>query len=711
MNDELDIRALLGTVKRQAKLIVTIVSLIVVLAAIIGFSITPKYQATSLMYVDTAKTSLLEDNIAFSNNSTDNTKVTSEVEIIKSDGVILDLIDSMALVSDNEFGVKLGRLQKVLTAIGLSSNAAPSGSAGLASVIGNVQDAITVQRRGLTYIISISAKSSDPEKAALLANGLSKSYIERQLKSKISNIEISLGAVQNQVREIEGNVLATQKNLDDFIATNLDRIAQANSGTSLVELQANLADLRQQKIQADSQRSLISKGLGGGVWLSDVSGLKSEALRELESQRAQITGRISSEAYDSLSLIDLREQLAGIQGEIVKESEVILDGINQTIASVDNSIVEFQSQLNSTVLSGDIVLPDEIGSQLYRLSQQSKNTNTQYQTLLAKAQELEAESLLQIADSRVISPAIAPNSPVSPNLKLILAGAGLFALGLGVAVAFILENYIGGFTSAAQVEAITKIRGATSVRKLTGPKAATKSISELVIKEPLSMFAESIRRIRTAMQIALQNQTKVGDAEAAGTVIMVSSSLPAEGKSSTALSLARTLAFSGAKTIIIDCDVRKPSIAVQLGVTSEKGLSKLFSNKVTSKSLAENVVVDNLSNLHTVLGYRNELKDVQFMLGFQPFEAIIEAAKKEYEFVILDTPPIGPVADALTLTAYSDVVLFVVRWAKTSQRSVLESLKLVGGMAPNVPVLTVLNQVEGDTDQSYTRYSGYYSDF
>lgn len=711
MNDELDIRALFGTVKRQAKLITTIVLIIVAIAAVIGFSLTPKYQATTLLYVDTAKTSLLEDNSGYTNSSTDNTKVSSEVEIVKSDGVILDLIDKMNLVSDDEFGVKLGRLGKLLTAVGLSDNKLTSGSSGLASVISNVKDAVSVQRRGLTYIIAISATSNDSEKAALLANELSKSYIERQLGSKVSNIQISLGAVQRQVQEIEGNVLVTQENLNDFIAGNLDRIAQANSGTSLVDLQASLVDLRQQKLQADSQKSWILKGLGGGVWLSDVSGLKSEALRELESQRAQITGRISQETNDSLSLVDLRRQLASIQSEIVKESDVILGGINQTIANVDNSITEFQAQLNSRVLSGDIVLPDDIGAQLYRLSQDTKNTNTQYQTLLAKAQELEAESLLQIADSRVISQAIEPNSPVSPNIKLILAAAGLFALGLGLAVAFVLENYIGGFVSADQVEAITKIQVASSVRKLTGASVSTNSVSEIVINEPLSIFAESIRKMRTAMQIALQNRTGIRKAEDQGLVVMISSAVPAEGKSSTALSLARTLAFSGARTIIIDCDVRKPSIATQLGVSSEKGLSNLFLNKVSPASLAENVVVDNLSNLHTVLGYRNELKDVQFMLGFQPFEAIIEAAKKEYDFVILDTPPIGPVADALTLAAYSDVVLFVIRWAKTSQRSVLESLKLIGGMAPDVPVLTVLNQIEGDADRSLTKYSGYYSDF
>lgn len=716
MHNDLDIRSLLGTFRRQAKLIATIVLIIVAMATIVCFSLPPKFQATTLLYIDTATAGLLDDNARYTSNTADHSKVSSEVEIVKSDGVLLDLIEKMNLLSDDEFGVKPGRVETLLAAIGLSNYARlseyRSGSVPreLATVIENLNDAVSVQRRGLTYIIAISAVSREPEKAALLANELSKSYIDRQLKSKINSIEASLKAVRMQVQDVEGNVLATQKNLNDFMAVNLDRIAQVNRGTTLEDIQTRLAVLQQQKVQSIIQRSGVLKGLGGGVWVSDISGLKSVALKELEAQRAQITGQISIDTNDPKSILNLRSQLINIQSQIVKESEVILNGINQTIVNVDKSINEFQSQLNNKMLSGEIVLPEDIGAQLYRLSQEAKNSNVQYQSLLAKAQELNAVSLLQTADSRIISLAIAPNSAIFPNIPLILAISGLFALGLGVASAFILENYIGGFTSVDQVEALTKVQVATSVPKLSKLGASTKSISELVIGEPRSLFAESIRRMRTTTQITLQRSYGIRRMESDAMVIMISSAAPMEGKSSIALSLARTLAFSGARTILIDCDVKKSGLAAQLGISSQKGLFNLLINKINSASLAENVVMDNLSNLHMVLGHQDEMKDVQSMLGFQPFSAIIEIARLDYDFIILDTPPIGPVTDVLALATYSDVVLFVIKWAKTSQKSVLESLKLIGGMAPNVPVLTVLNQTVGDADHSLAQYSGYYSD-
>lgn len=599
-----------------------------------------------------------------------------------------------------------------MAAFGLLEVELPSGSNALASVITNVQEAIDVQRRGLTYIISISATSENPEKAATLANELSKSYIEGQLGSKISNVEISLSAVQKQITENETKVFATQKILDEFIADNLNKIAKTNSQTDFVELQSKLINLRQQRLTADIEKSWILKGLGGGELTSEFSDLKSEALRELKSQRDQIARRISEESSDSVSLTDLRNQLSLIEVEFKNKAALTLEGINRTISEVDSSISELRNELNSRIFSGDIELPDDLSAQLYRLSQQNKNTNAQYQRLLAKAQELEAESLLQIADSRVISAALPPGKPVSPNLIVIILAASIIALGLALAVAFIIENYDGGFTSADQIEEVLGLSLASTIRTLPGNNL--KSISEFVINKPLSIFSESFRTLRTSIEIATQNlPTNAGSSGEhgnVGKVIMVSSAAAGEGKSSISLSLARTLASSGSKTLIIDCDVRKPTIASHLNSPSGKSLTNLlFKGEITPQSVTDNIAIDHMTNLHAILAYKDELDDVQLMLRFLPFESIIEAAKQEYDFVILDTPPIGPVADALKLAVYSDVILFVIRWAKTSQRVILQSLKRIDAMVPDTPTLAVLNQVDAHSDGASSYEYGHVS--
>lgn len=711
MNDDIDIRTLIGPIRRQSKLILTITLLFIAVSAIVIFTLTPKFQATALIYVDTGNSSLLDEKVNFSSGSSDHARIVSEVEIIKSDDVMLSLIEKMDLVSDDEFGVKLSRIDKIMTAIGLPEFKFSSGTKTLASVITNFHKEINVQRKDLSYIISVAVTSKSPQKAAKLANELSKSYIEVQLRSKISNIETSLNAVQRQVNENEANVVTTQKVLDEFIANNLDRIIKTNSQEDLIELQANLAGLRQQKLLANIQKSWVLNGLDDGELVSEFSGLKSKVLKELEIQRDEIARRISQEPIGSLSLAEFGSQMSAIEDDIKNESTQILQGINQTILEVDGSISEFQTQLNDRILSGGIELPDDLSAQLYRLSQQSRNTNTQYQRLLVKAQDLEAETLLQIADSRIISSALAPDEPVSPNLLLLISAAGVIALGFALTVAFVIENYIGGFTSASQLEEMTGLPLASSIRSL--PANNSKSISKFVLDEPLSSFSAGIRKLRTSMLIALQTQraknVNPDRASKVGKVVMVSSALPEEGKSSISLSLARTLSSSGSKTIIIDCDLLKPSIASHLEIPEGKDLTDLFQSNITSENVADNIVVDHLTNLHAILGFKYEFINVHALLTFQPFESIIETVKQDYDFVILDTPPTGPVPDALALAGYSDVILFVVRWAKTSQRVVLESLKRIEAIAPDTPTLTVLSQVGANEDKTYAQYSNYNS--
>lgn len=714
MENDINIKALIGPIKRQIKLIMTIMIAFVALAGIVALSITPKFEATSLLYVDTDSKSLLGDEQIYSNSSSDNAKVASEVEIVKSDGVILSLIERMGLVGDAEFGPKLSRLQQVLIRLGLSDRQSQTGSEALSSVITSVKNAVSVQRRGLTYIISVSARSEDADKAAELANILSETYIESQLQSKVNNVNVSLAAVQRQLAETEGSVVATQQVVSDFISDNFQDIANANAGTDLVDLNRELDALKQQKFQAEIQRRAFRDSLSGGMFISDMSGLKTDALRALEAQRDRLTSRISQQTIDSISLVDLRAQLDIVERNIQSESRTILRGVEDTISSVESSILEMQTSLNDRVLSGDIQLPDNIGAQLFRLSQQTRNTNSQYQALLAKAQDLEAEALLQIADSRVISPAISPKSPVSPNVTLIIAAALVFGTGLALSIAFIIENFIGGFTDPDQLEDVTGRQVAVTIRTVALAKRNVRSISELVLQEPLSIFAENIRKLRTSIQIVFQNQAKAfapdGPVLSQGKVIMVGSSVPGEGKTSISMSLARTLAVSGAKTLIIDCDVRQPSIAYETGIRSEKSVANLFSNNISLKNLAANVEIDSRSPLHILISHRNELKEAQFIYGFQPFEAIINLAKTKYDHVILDTPPIGPVADALTLAGFADIVIFAVKWAKTSQKSVQESLKLIHAMAPDTPVLMVLNHADETSDGSYAQYSDYYSD-
>lgn len=440
MNQDLDVYVLFGVIHRQAKLITGVVLLVMISALVVGLSIDPKYQATTLLYVDTNQTSLLNNVEHSTHSSIDNTKVSSEVEIIKSDEVIRDLVDKLDLTNDNEFGVLPNTSEKFLLSLGFAPKTQLTGSKGIASVVKNTKEAITVERVGLTYVISVSAMSKSPESSAKLANELSKSYIDKQLKSKVETIQISSAVVQKQLEEIEGKIFSTQEQLSRFILNNFDRISEANNDENLFDLQTKLMDLKQKKLLAVVERSWVLKGLETGIIVTDSSSMKVAALKEFEAQKAQIADLIINGTNGTVSQDEVRVLLASTKDKIELESTAVLDEINQIITNLDRLILELQQQLNVSILQGDVSLPEDISAQLYRLSQETKNSNIQYQTLLAKAQELEAESLLQIADTRIISSAIIPDESVFPNMIMVLIASFLFALTLGLMAGLIYDG-------------------------------------------------------------------------------------------------------------------------------------------------------------------------------------------------------------------------------------------------------------------------------
>lgn len=706
---EIDIRGILGLLRRRLVLILATTVVVVGAAATVAFTLTPLYSASALVLVDPSRKNILDDTAAAAGSSSaDSARIDGEVELARSDNILLKVIQREQLVTDDEFGVSIGLTARLLSFLGVPVPELPTGDAALNQVLAKLRNAVSVQRRGLTYLISLQVRSEDREKAADLANALAEVYIEDQLSSKVSSALASLTVIQSRLEQARSAIVTSETTYDRFISDNIEAISRDSGRSDLATMQGRIAAIEQARQQSASLANTVQMAIAESDFNAIVTNLESDALSALETQRQQLQQDLSSPSA-SVSEVDLREELARIEQSMIEVANSEVSALQDELQEAQDQTAALRQTLRSEVI-GSALSADTL-TQIFQLQQNAELARRQYQTLLSRAQDLEAQADLQLADSRVVSTALAPNAASFPNTRLIIILAGLVGLGLGVALAFLYENLIGGFTSDEQLATVLRRPVAATIPRQTG-KAETESRADLIVTSPLSIFSESIRRARVAFDQAMQQSRQGESPRTSGKVLMVTSSNPNEGKTTLALAIARSAAMSGQSVLLIDCDLRKPSVHRHLGIEPDTGLQELLQSEEPDyvNALPKIIVRDPLSNASVIVGSRRSSVPTDQLLANATFQRLLNAARRSFDYVVLDTPPVGPVVDALYICQQSDAIAFVVKWASTAQNDVKKNIAALEGAAGGqVPVLVALSQQEQSRSEYYKKYSGYYS--
>lgn len=710
MNDQgFDLRSILGLLRRQARLIAITVLAVLVVATAAVFTMKPIYTASTLVLVDPSRKDLLDPNAQMGGGSGESARVDSEVELAKSEATLLQTIEDENLIDDPEFGVRLGLRDTVLSFFRIAEPKLPTGDEALQSVMAKLRESITVQRRGLTFMLAIQARSPDPATAARIANAVAAAYIKVQLAAKIGSTLASRDIIQGRIAGASAAVSQSEGAFDKFIEDNIDTITAETGRTDLAALRAQLKEIGVNRAREATVAELVQRSLEQRDWAAVSANLGSQAVSALAAQRQQLVNSLADTVDNSQQSIDLRAEVAKLDTQLESSTTEELTTMRQRVATYQSQASDIRTQLRTSILSTD--LPPDVLTNIYELQQNAEIARTQYQTLLSRLRELEAQAYLQVADSRVVSETLPPSEPSFPNPRQILTLAGLAALGLGIGLAFLRENFVGGFTSEAQLHSFLRapVISAVPRQKEARTGAGEGGIGEYMVSSPLSIFAESVRRIRVGIDQALQRSQGARPA-AGGIVIMVSSASPSEGKSTMALSITRAYALAGHKTLLIDCDLRKPSIHRQLGLEPSTGLLEYLNHAVKEDALPSIMTVDDESGAQVVLGARRSDIATDSLLSSTTFARLISAARTTFDIIVLDTPPVGPVVDGLYLVKHADSVVFVVRWASTSQHDVRHAVTLLqGAKRPETEILAVLNQQEISKSAYSGKYAGYYS--
>lgn len=707
---EFDLHSVLGVLRRQLRLILLTVLLVVAVAGGAILVMKPVYSASTLILVDPSRKNLLEPEMQVQSGASDSARVESEVELVKSETTLLRAIAAANLVEDPEFGVRLGFRETLLAFLRIAQPRLPTGAAALQDVLANLRDAVSVQRRGSTYLIAVQVRSVSPARAALLANTIATAYIAGQLEAKIGSTLASRNIISGRIEEARDEVSKSEGAFDAFIDDNIEAITRETGRTDLATLRLQLEQINADRNRFASLADLASGSLARRDWAALTSQLQDAALAKLEDDRQRLQSTLAGTADGTPQAIDLKAELAKLETQMDQAAQAELTTLRQQVLTAQAEASDLRTQLRSGILATD--LPANILTSIYGLQQNAELARSQYQTLLARLKDLDTQATLQVADSRVVSEALPPGEPSFPNPRLILSLAGVAALALGVGLAFLVENFVGGLTSEEQMRSVLRTSAVASIPRQRSARGLAKSaapgVAGLVTSAPLSAFAEAVRRLRIGIDQQLKRNSRV---DGGGLVIMVTSAAPNEGKTTIALSLARTYALSGRSTLLIDCDMRKPSVHRHLGLEPSSGLLDYLAQGRPPSELPTIMTIDPPSGAQVIVGARRSEMATDHLVTGAAFGRLLKAARDNFEVVILDTPPIGPVVDGLYLAQFAHVVAYVVRWASTSQQDARSGFAaVVDALPPDTGVVAVLNQQDLSRSSYRYAYSDYYTE-
>ena len=708
-SSEFDVRNAIGLVRRQIWLIISTVLIIVGLAAVYVFLQTPTYTASTLILVDPRQKNALDPESQMSLMPTDNARVESEVEILKSPSTQLQAISRLGLVKDPEFGVKLGTIDRLMVFLKIKTmeNLLADTDSQLQAVLGRFSDNISIARRGLTYVISVSATSADPAKAALIANTLSSTYIDAQVDAKIANALTVRDALNRRLAQASTTINESENRIDAFVNENIEKVSNESARADITAMRANLESLKAQSISAQSLQASVATLAANKDWDSIAAQLKSDTISQIKAERDKVLADIGNTAAGSNRENNLRASLAQLDKRLGDQVNVELSTLSDRVKSAQQEQDKLRVTIRDTVLSSN--LSNDVMVKIYELQQESTVAKTLYQDLLQRLRGVETQADLQLADSRIVSSALPPDGPSAPKTRLILTLAIVAGLGLGLA--FLNENFIGGFTSDQQFEAVLGVPVISSVPLLSrGGRSITErsQVASELLDHPLTAYSESIRRIRLGLENILRRKLQDKSREG-GLIVMVGSAIPGEGKTTTAIAIARAFALSGKRVLLVDCDLRRPSIAPSLGLTPESGLADYLTLSLDSQSIRQFVTKDKVPGLDMIVGKNTHRTSTDSLIETAQFNLLMELAKERFEIIVLDTPPILPVVDAQYLATRADIVTLVVHWASTSQRDVraaINDLRTTAG--DDLPIAAVLSKAELGVGSYRNKYNSYY---
>jgi succinoglycan biosynthesis transport protein ExoP len=696
---------------------IIIIGLVIGIAYAIFYIVTtvPQYEATARVHIDLSRSTnigiedLIEQKLSGGENSSE--KLQTEIRIMQSESVIMEVINSLDLYHKPPFSAlfKEHPYDGTLT---------PVQRYRLISAFGEATKVIVLPN---TEIVEVHFQNSDPAVAATVANSIVDAYLDRDLRSRFEGTTRVSTWLTNQLTTVKKQVEDSQKSLTDYQRQNNLLTLDAQGGNLLTD---SLRTVNQQLAEAEADRIVkearykMAQTRNPDLLISVAPGTVLGSLRsqqaELMVQAAQLKSKFGP---DYPKVRELDKQLISVQSDIDREINDLTKRFEEEYNAAVKTESLLQDRLNRT--KQEAFKENESAAQFEILKHGAESASELYDGLQMKLKEAGITAGLNSNNVDIIDRASVPPYPVLPKKRSALIFGFLGGLIGGIALAFFFESLDDTIRTSDDAEAISQLPTVAVIPHfiVTGRKGAPSTPSAKVEQQrllkvspdlvsyvdPQSIAAEGFRTFRSSILLsAVDHEPKL---------LLITSSFAAEGKSTCAANLAISFAQRSARVLLVDTDLRKGTLHMKFRLSNRAGLSTLLARE--SGEEAYEHPLPELPNL-TVLSRGPIAPNPGEMLASRAMEEMITQWRSEYEHIIFDSSPILAVADTLSLAPQVDAAFILVRAGVTRKRALIRVREQLRRASARV-LGTVINDVDLRMENYYTyskRYDyGYKSNY
>jgi polysaccharide biosynthesis transport protein len=584
-----------------------------------------------------------------------------------------------------------------------------------------------------TRLIDISYRHIDPHLAAKVVNTVAQTFVDENYAKKTENSGTTGTYLQKRVAELQSGIRSKEEELINY-AKNHQILSLDASQNTVVE---RLEGLNKQLLVAENERKLaeaayraslqpgaaeaLAEGGSGDKEVPSATRLTTEAeikLAELKQKRAELLVE-NTEKWPAVKEVD--KQIAALERQVNdtrnRATRVVTTNLatrySQALAAEESLRKAYDQQRAETLTQNEAAVN-------YRIIQQEIETNkTLLDGLLQRMKENDVVMAGTPNNIRVVDYAIAQKKPVAPRRTMIVSLSLILSLCLGIGLAFLLEYMDDTVRTAEDVENVLRLPsvglipqvGTAKPKRLISGNGSRNSLvtvngnaSQEVLLTDLdkrSPVAEAYRHLRTSILLSTAGRPPRS--------LLITSSVPSEGKTTTAVNTAISLTQTGARVLIVDADMRRPRLHTVFNLSNAGGLSALLSREASTTEICSMIQRDEKSGLFVLTAGPVPPNPAE-LIGSDQMLQLMRTVTDKFAHVIVDSPPVAAFTDGVLIAAMVDAVLLVVHSGKSSRKIIARARKLLQDVGARI-IGVVLNRMPAAGSNSYYYYSGYYQHY